>query len=129
MKKYFYNLVGLILLLPVFTSDAFGISINDFKHDVFRPENLIAGASEDISAEAKIIHVLDYIIKFILYASGSVSVIMLIFGGFLLATAIQSDDREKGKKIIQYAITGLVVVILSYALVTNVIKLIYSSVA
>lgn len=128
MKKLFYNFIGLFLLLPVFISDAFGVSINDFKNDVFRPENLIAGTSKDISAEAKIIQIVDYLIKFILYASGSAAVVMLVIGGFLLVTSVQSEDREKGKKIIQYAITGLVVVILSYALVTNVMKLIYSSV-
>lgn len=128
MKKLFYNFIGLFLLLPVFVSDAFGVSINDFKNDVFRPENLIAGTNMDISAEDKIIQIIDYLIKFILYTSGSAAVVMLVIGGFLLVTSVQSEDREKGKKIIQYAITGLIVVILSYALVTNVMKLIYSSV-
>ena len=127
MKKFFYNFIGLFLLLPVFTSDVFGVSINDFKKDVFRPENLIAGSSKDITAEAKIIYIIDYLIKFILYASGSAAVIMLVVGGFLLVTSVGSEDREKGKKIIQYAVTGLIVVILSYAAVTNVMKLIYSS--
>ena len=129
MKKFIYQIFGILLLFPVYISNTFGISINDFKDEVFRPENLIAGTSEDISADGKIIQIIKSIIQLILYASGSVTVFMIVLGGFFIVTAINSDDREKGKKIIQYAITGLLVVILSYALVTNVLKLVYKAAA
>jgi len=127
MKKIIYNIIGIILLFPAFISTAFGISVNDYKDEVFRPENLVAGAAKDLTVEAKIVTVVESLITFILYASGGVSVFMLVLGGFFLVTAVESDDREKGKKIIQYAITGLLVVILSYALITNVVRLVYKA--
>lgn len=128
MKKWFYTLAGSLLLLPLTLSEAMGITLDDFRHEVFRPSNLPAGSAVDMSVEGKVNSLFQFAVNFILYASGSVAVVLLVIGGIRYVTSLGDQERLEGaKKTIKYAIAGLLVVILAYALVTNVIDLIYRS--
>jgi hypothetical protein len=126
MKKYLLIILGTLLLFPVMTADAFGLSLDTFRKEVFRPENLPTGDMGSASAENKIAHVIDFAIDLILYASGAVAVFMLVLGAVILIGSVGNQERkEQGVKIIKYAIIGLFAVILAYALVTNIIDLIF----
>ena len=127
MKRFFLIPLGLLLSIPLFASEALGISLNDFRKEVFRPENLPGGDSpKNVSAETKVGNILNFLIELILYASGSVAVLMLVYGGVRLITAAgNTDQRDAAVKIIKWAIGGLFVVILAFALVTNIIDLIF----
>jgi len=127
MKKYFYILIGTILLLPVSLPNALGIDLKTFEKSVFRPINLPPGTSTIYTTpEAKINLILNFAINLILYTSGSVAVIFLIVGAIQLTTSYTNQEvAEKAKKTIKYAITGLLAVILAYAIVTNIINLIF----
>jgi len=124
MKKTFYLIIGLLILLP--TVNVYGISLNDLKKEVYRPENLPAGRLGDATPETKINDIISFITDLILYASGSIAVLMLIFGGITYIGSLGNQERtERAKKIIKYAAIGLFSVILAYAVVTNVIDLIF----
>ncbi|MBN1258413.1 hypothetical protein JXA05_01510 [Candidatus Peregrinibacteria bacterium] len=126
MKKITLKALGVLLLFPLLAGETLGISLENFSHEVYRPENLPGGKAGDASAETKILEILNYAIKIILYASGSVAVLMLVIGGVMVITSFGNQEKmEKGKKIVQYSLYGLVAVILAYAIVTNVIDLLY----
>lgn len=73
------------------------------------------------TTESKIFHIIYTTIKFLLIASGIIAVLLVVYGGFLYTTAlISSEAPEKGKKTIIGAIIGLLVVLFSYAILTNV---------
>ena len=128
MKKISLYLLGFLLAFPLSLRSAFGLSLHDFRDEVFRPENLPGSETGNLSAEAKVLHIINYLIELILYASGSVAVLMLVYGGIRLITAAgNTDQREQAVKIIKWAGAGLFLVILAYALVTNLIDLIYSA--
>ena len=53
--------------------------------------------------------------------SGTVVILFLIYGGFIYLTSAGNDEAaEKGKKILINAVIGLVVIIMSTAIVTIV---------
>jgi len=126
MKKYIYLIIGLILLFPV--NNAFGIGINTFKKDVLRPENLPGNPIIDAPVETKINVIANFAINLILYASGGVAVFFLIVGAIQYITSFGAEEKATAaKKTIKFAIIGLLAVILAYALVTNVISLIFKA--
>ncbi|MBU0705857.1 pilin [Patescibacteria group bacterium] len=126
MKRRFYFILGVALLLPLTAASAFGLTLEDFRKDVYRPENLPGGQTGAVSAENKVINAINFLVNLILFASGSVAVLMLIWGGIRLVTSAgDSEQKEKATGVIKNAAFGLAIVILAYALVTNIINLIF----
>ncbi|MCD6110004.1 PKD domain-containing protein [bacterium] len=68
----------------------------------------------------------DYIVNvvnFVLGFLGLVAVIMVIYGGYLYVTAAgEEENTTKGKKSVSYAMIGIVIILVSFALVNTVIK-------
>lgn len=63
------------------------------------------------------------ITRAILGLLGVVSIVYLIWGGYLyLTSGMNSDLAERGKKTVRYAVTGLIIAILSYIIVTVVVN-------
>jgi len=79
--------------------------------------------SEDRLNYAKNTSLIWDVVRFILIALGAVAVIMIIVGGFQYATS-QGDSSAltKAKNTILYAVIGLVVAMLSTAIVTFIIS-------
>jgi len=114
-----------LLLAP---QKVFGLSIDDFRDEVLRPENLPAAASPDKPAETVINTAFEFGINLILYASGSVAVLFLIIGSIRFIMSFGNEDLMTGaKKTIKYALIGLAVVVLAFAIVENIIDLIYKT--
>ena len=62
------------------------------------------------------------IVNFFLYFLGFVATLMIIYGGVLYVTSGGNDESTgKAKKILMYAIVGIVIILLSYAIVNTVI--------
>ena len=62
------------------------------------------------------------IISFVLGLLGLIAVIMILYGGFIWLTAGGNEDRvDSAKKIISAAAIGLVVILISWAIVNFVI--------
>ncbi|MFH0838017.1 MAG: pilin [Patescibacteria group bacterium] len=126
MKRCFYYIFGVMLLFPLTVASAFGLTLEDFRENVYRPENLPGGQTGAVSAENKVVNAINFLVNLILFASGSVAVLMLIWGGIRLVTSAgDSEQKEKATGIIKNAAFGLAIVILAYALVTNIINLIF----
>ncbi len=62
------------------------------------------------------------IVNFVLGFLGLVAMIIVIYGGFLYVTAAgQEEQTTKGKKSIMYAVIGIVIILISFALVNTLI--------
>ncbi len=62
------------------------------------------------------------IVNFFLSFLGLIAVIMIIYGGFLYVSAAGNQEKiESAKKIIMYAIIGIIVILLSFAIVNTVL--------
>lgn len=58
------------------------------------------------------------VLQSILTLMGAVAVVMIIYAGVIISTAQGSEEKyKKGKKIIGYAVLGLVVIIVSWSIV------------
>jgi len=126
MRTFATYSLGILLLFPLYMSDALGLSLNDFRDSVYRPSNLPGADTSGVPPETKVNDIVNYLINVILYASGSIAVLMLVIGGVMYVSSLGDQERaEHAKKIIQYALIGLFTVILAYAAVTNIISLIY----
>lgn len=62
------------------------------------------------------------IINFFLTFLGLLAVIMVIYGGFLYVSSAGNEENvNKAKKILLYAVIGIVVIIVSFALVNTLL--------
>lgn len=62
-----------------------------------------------------------YIANFFISIAGVISLLFVILGGFWYMTGGLTDDKEKGKKTIMYALLGFVLTLLAWILV-NVVQ-------
>lgn len=63
------------------------------------------------------------IVNFFLGFLGLIAVIMVIYGGIQYVTAAGNQEQiDKAKKVIMYAIIGIIIVLISFALVNTVIQ-------
>jgi hypothetical protein len=61
-------------------------------------------------------------VNFFLLFLGLLAVLMIIYGGILYITAAGEQSKiDKGKKIIMYAIIGIIIILLSWALVNTIL--------
>ncbi len=82
------------------------------------PADEFGEIGEHTSARIYMVTVLNFILSFL----GIIAMIFVIYAGFLYVTAGGDDGQhEKAKKIIIYAVAGILVVLVSYALVNTLI--------
>ncbi len=58
-----------------------------------------------------------YLIQWVLTIAGGIAVIMIMIGGFQYMLGGVTDDKERGKKTLIYAISGLVVAFMAWWIV------------
>ncbi len=104
MQKYIKKiLLSLTLLALPYSASAVALTnpIN-----IKTPEDLIAN-----------------IIKFILGITGSIALLLFVYGGFLwMTSAGNSEQVTKGKNVFIWATIGLIVIFSSYAILKEVFK-------
>lgn len=62
------------------------------------------------------------IVNYFLYFLGLIATLMVIYGGVLYVTAAgDTESVDKGKKVIMYALVGIIIILLSFALVNSVL--------
>jgi hypothetical protein len=70
----------------------------------------------------------DVVVRLLLPIAGIIAVLFLVIGGFqYMFAGANEDNAEHGKKTVRYAITGLVIIILSYVVVTVVVNTIFNA--
>jgi hypothetical protein len=112
MKKIILTMIAVILIFgytaPVQAanlSDAFGKPLEDVAHD--------AGYKDDVQPEVLIGRVIRIALSFL----GVVFFVLMLYGGFLWMTAAGNEDRvTKAKNLIIAAVTGMIIVLASYAI-------------
>lgn len=67
-------------------------------------------------------HFVIYAVETLLGVAGLISVLFIVVGGYQYAIGGLTEDRDKAKKTIMYAIAGLVVALLAWAIV-NLVQL------
>lgn len=79
----------------------------------------IAGATGGTgSIRELVLKVLNYALGFL----GLIAVMMVIYGGFLYVTSAgEQEGVDKGKKILQYSLIGIIIILLSFAIVNTVL--------
>lgn len=102
---------GVILLSSVSTAFAFGLDPS---------ENPVA---KETGGETSLLDLVLRILQFFLGFLGILAVIMVIYGGIRYVTSAGNEDgATAGKKIIMYAVIGLIIVLLSFVLINTVIN-------
>jgi len=82
------------------------------------PEAVATATGGETSFRSLILRVVNYILGFL----GLLSVIMIIYGGFTYVTSTGYDEAiGKAKKIIMYALVGIIIVLLSFVIVRAVL--------
>ncbi len=66
------------------------------------------------------------ILNFLIGISGLLSILMIMVGAYFYIAGGITDDKEKGKTIISYALGGLVLTILSWTIVNFILLIITS---
>ena len=115
MKKFAAPALGLMLALVLTVDVGFAQMINPLD----RPSNL-TDATTMFGGSFRT--ALTTIVNYFLFFLGLLATIMVIYGGFLYITSGGDDaGAEKGKKILMYAAIGLIVVLISYAVVNTIL--------
>lgn len=127
MKKLFILAFGFVSIFGLFSLDttpAFAQSntigtggatspmINDFDN----LDNVSQSTSFGGSARKGALTIVNYFLFFL----GLIATIMVIYGGFLYITA-GGEDTEKAKQVLMYAAIGIIVVLISFALVNTIL--------
>lgn len=94
------------------------------KDGICVPNNPFQGGGIASAEKADVVIV--QVIKTLLLVSGSLAILFIIFGGFkYIGSRGVPELAKKGKSTVIYAVTGLILVILSYVVVviiTNILK-------
>jgi PKD repeat protein len=96
-------------------------SFTDFQGDYSAPDadGYADGITETGSVREFIVNVTNFVLSFL----GLAAVTVIIYGGFLYVTAGGEQERaDKGKKSVTYAVIGILLVLISYALVNTIIQ-------
>jgi hypothetical protein len=105
LRKYCFGLIGLIL--PAFCMAA---------------ADLGQSAAAGIGLEGDLVGMIANIIKTGLTLVGAVALAMIVYGGFLYISAAGDESQiKKAKTVLIYAIIGIIVIGLAYALVAFVL--------
>lgn len=86
------------------------------------PEDNLPVVSEATGGEGSIRRLVLRIINFFLGFLGILAVIMVIYGGVTYVTAAGADEAiGNAKKIILYSLIGIVIILLSFAIVNTIL--------
>jgi len=104
--------LALMLITSIPSASAALISAQD------NPSEIAGATGGEGSLRGIVLKVVNYALGFL----GLVAVIMIIFGGFLYVTSAgEQEGIDKGKKILMYSIVGIVIILLSFAIINTVL--------
>ncbi len=113
MKKLALKLSSTLTLLAIFTNQALAQAGSSFF------SNPQSGGVPDAVAQNTLGQNITTLINYFLGFLGLIAVAFLIYAGVLMVTAGGDEDQVgKARKIITYAVVGIVIILLSYTIVT-----------
>lgn len=113
MKKWLAPVLGLLVAVGIFAAP-------DVAAQMIDTQDHVENVSIATGGEGSFRTIIREIINFFLYFLGLVAVIMVIYGGFLYITS-QGEDTEKAKKVLMYSAIGIIIVLVSFALVNTLL--------
>ncbi|MFC1810521.1 hypothetical protein ACFLZH_03405 [Patescibacteria group bacterium] len=112
-------ILGLTTVLLVVFSALGGVASAQLIQQGDVPSSISAATGGEGSIRALALNIVNFFLLFL----GLIAVIMIIYGGISYVTAAGNQEKiEKAKKVIMYAIVGIVIVLISFALVRTVIS-------
>jgi hypothetical protein len=119
MKKIFNQNLGFVILGVMISLFIFLPTISYAQTNELMT-NLINGTP--VLPQADLVGIIFRIIQYVLMFVGVIAVVIIIYGGFIWMTAGGNDEKvNKAKKILVNGLIGLIVIILSYAIVQFVV--------
>lgn len=110
--------LGLSAVLLMVFSALGGVASAQLINPGDNPSNVAAATGGQSSIRALALTIVNFFLGFL----GIIAVIMIIYGGFTYVTAAGNQEKiQSAKKIIMYAIIGIIVVLISFALVSTVL--------
>jgi len=114
MKNLIVKASAAIGALGLFASNAFAQSAGFF-------DNPQGGAAPAAAAQGTLGQNVTLMINYFLGILGLVAVAFLIYAGILMVTAGGNDEQiGKARKVITYAVIGIVIILLSWTIITFV---------
>ncbi len=115
-NRNFILLVYTAILLAVFGLPSFVSAKSDILNQAMEQVKTAAEPAELANPIAPQAVITD-IIRRVLTLTGALFMILMVYGGYIYVTARGEDEEiQKGTKIIQAAIIGIVIVLLSYSI-------------
>jgi cytochrome bd-type quinol oxidase subunit 2 len=113
MKKIFSKVSTALALATVGAANVFAQGLT-----ADAPESIKTQTGNNADFKSLLLTIINSFLTFL----GVLAVLMIIFGGILYITAGGDPQKaDKGKKIIMYAVIGIVIILLSWALVSTVL--------
>lgn len=114
MKKLTKQISGALVLTSMFIGNAFAQSTAFF-------DNPQGGTAPNVAAQGTLGSNITTLINYFLGLLGLIAVGFLIYAGIMMVTAGGDEAHiTKARKIIMYAVAGIVIILLSYTIVTFV---------
>ena len=114
MKNLIVKASTATVALGMFATNAFAQSASFF-------DNPQGGAAPSAAAQGTLGQNITLIINYFLGILGLIAVAFLIYAGILMVTAGGNDEQiGKARKVITYAVIGIVIILLSWTIVTFV---------
>lgn len=114
MKNLAIRISSMFAVLVIFSSEAMAAGGEFFT-------NPNTGAAPAVAAQGTLGQNVTTIINYFLGILGLIAVAFLIYSGVLMVTAGGDEGQiEKARKIITYAVIGIVIILLSWTIVTFV---------
>jgi hypothetical protein len=118
-KKSIKNIaVGLVTSLALMMTSFTAVHAQGFISPTDNPQAISTATGGQGSFRSLALTIVNFFLTFL----GLIAVVMIIYGGFLYVSAAGNQEKiESAKKIIMYAVIGIVVILLSFAIVNTVL--------
>lgn len=119
-KKSIKNIaVGLVTSLALMMTSFTAVHAQGFISPTDNPQAISTATGGQGSFRSLALTIVNFFLTFL----GLIAVVMIIYGGFLYVSAAGNQEKiESAKKIIMYAVIGIVVILLSFAIVNTVLS-------
>jgi threonine/homoserine/homoserine lactone efflux protein len=125
MKKFFVPALGLLAVIGLaglgFSPETLAqpVSSSGLINSSDNPANISAATSFGGSFRDALRTIVNYFLFFL----GIIATVMVIYGGFLYVTSAGEESQtEKGKNILIYAAIGIIIILVSFAIVNALIS-------
>lgn len=122
MKTLLPKSAGTILPAFVLAFAVFMIGDAVMAQDLITPSDNPSAVSSATGGESSFRSIVLTIVNFVLSFLGIISVLFVIYGGFLYVTSAGNSEKvDQGKKIITYAVIGIIIILISFALINTIL--------